>query len=75
MKRGVHVGDQAVFCIPQTLYFSVTRNTGGGSCSCTEEITAIRAAFDMARYRCGLKVLLKETPGGGQYIFSGSALL
>ena len=73
VKRGVHVGDQAVFCIPQTLYFSVSRRATGSS-GCTEETTVTRAAFDMTHYLNGLKVTLSQKPGGGQHIFSGGPL-
>jgi len=73
VKRDVHVGDQAVFCIPQTLYFSVNRRSIYSS-GCTEEVTVTRAAFDMTHYTSGLKVTLTQKEGGGQYIFSGEPM-
>ena len=70
VKEEVHVGDQAIFHIPQVLYFSVARNVTVES----SEVTSMRTAIDMTRYQSGLSVTLKEMPGGGQYIFSIEAL-
>ena len=39
------------------------------------QITSALAEFDLREYPYGLKVTLKQLPGGGQYSFTGNSLM
>ena len=52
------------------LYFAVCRNVTIGEIFTSLEITSCMTEFDLSEYPRGMKVTLKESPGGGKYSFS-----
>ena len=74
VQKDVHIGDQVDFMLKPKLYFGVVRNMVEGDVFTSLEITSSLTEFDLSDYPNGIRVSLKQLPGGGQYEFSGEAM-
>ena len=74
-QPSVKIGDQTDFMLQPKLFFGVVRNMQIGDTFTSLEITTALKEFDLSEYPNGLQVTLNQSPGGGQYSFSGQSLL
>ncbi|XP_019853430.1 PREDICTED: uncharacterized protein LOC109582855 [Amphimedon queenslandica] len=74
VQKDVHVGNQVDFMLKPKLYFGVVRNMVQGDVFTSLEITSSLTEFNLTNYPNGLKVTLKQLPGGMEYVFLGEAM-
>ena len=70
----VPVGSQVDFILQPRLYFGVVRNMRVGDTFTSLEITAALTEFDLSIYPNGITVTMREDPGYGRFVFTGSPM-
>ena len=70
----VPVYSQVQFILKPRLHFGVVRNMRVGDTFTSLEVTTALTEFDLSIYPNGITVTLKEDPGSGRFIFTGSPM-